>query len=158
MAASAGPGAAGLRRLAAVEAERDQLRQRVEALTDDALARVMVASETAECSPEARGQRPRRHGAFVWAGNTDRHTDTRRDQLRAEVEALRADADLLSTGCSASLWMISPLAVCRCPARRRFLVQPGHGRHVLRQDAARGNARRAQGLIPIPLPRTRSKQ
>ena len=29
----------------AVEAERDQLRQRVEALTDDALARVMVASE-----------------------------------------------------------------------------------------------------------------
>ena len=34
--------AAGLRRLAAVEAERDQLRQRVEALTDDALARVLA--------------------------------------------------------------------------------------------------------------------
>jgi len=88
--------AAGLRRLAAVEAERDQLRQRVEALTDDALARVMVASEDElNAALKLEGKDPEDTARLSGQAIQIATLTHERDQLRAEVEALRADSALL---------------------------------------------------------------
>lgn len=80
----------------AVDAERDQLRQRVEALTDDALARVMVASEDElNAALKLEGKDPEDTARLSGQAIQIATLTHERDQLRAEVEALRADAELL---------------------------------------------------------------
>ena len=132
----------------AVDAERDQLRQRVEALTDDALARVMVASEDElNAALKLEGKDPETRRVCLGRQYRSPHWTHERDQLRAEVEALRADADLLDWMQRQSLddfavgWLSMPSTTAISGAARTRAA-------CARQDAARGNARRAQGLIP----------
>lgn len=86
--------AAELRRLSSVEAERDHYKARCEALTDDALSRVMDASEDElNAALKLEGKDPDDTARLAGQAIELALLTAERDRLAAECEALRADAE-----------------------------------------------------------------